>query len=42
MSDSDKPIDENQVIAKFKELQSQCKHFATKISEMQEELGEHR
>ena len=42
MSDSDKPIDENQVIAKFKELQSECKTFATKISELQEELGEHR
>jgi chaperonin cofactor prefoldin len=42
MSDSEKPIDENQVIAKYKELQSTCQSFATKMSELEQELSEHR
>jgi chaperonin cofactor prefoldin len=42
MSDSEKPLDENKVIAKYKELQSECQNYATKISELEQELGEHR
>eukprot|EP00979_Chaetoceros_neogracilis_P006665 scaffold1355_cov165-Chaetoceros_neogracile.AAC.18 len=42
MSDSEKPLDENQVIAKYKELQSTCQSFATKMSELEQELSEHR
>mmetsp|Transcript_5253 Transcript_5253/g.8041 ORF Transcript_5253/g.8041 Transcript_5253/m.8041 type:complete len:128 (+) Transcript_5253:94-477(+) len=42
MSDSAKPLDENKVIAKYKELQSECQTYATKISELEQELGEHR
>lgn len=42
MSDSEKPIDENQVISKYKNLQSECQSYASKISELEQELGEHR
>lgn len=42
MSESDKPIDENQVITKYKNLQSECQSYASKISELEQELGEHR
>ena len=42
MSDSEKPIDENQVILKYKNLQSECQSYASKISELEQDLGEHR
>lgn len=43
MSESEqKPLDENQVIARYKELQSECQSYASKISELEQELGEHR
>ncbi|GFH48187.1 hypothetical protein CTEN210_04663 [Chaetoceros tenuissimus] len=42
MSDSEKPLDENQVIARYKELQSECQSFQGKISDLEQELGEHR
>jgi hypothetical protein len=42
MSESEKPLDENQVIAKYKDLQSECQSYAAKISELEQELGEHR
>jgi hypothetical protein len=42
MSESDKPIDENQVINKYKNLQSESQSYASKISELEQELGEHR
>lgn len=42
MSDNEKPLDENQVIARYKELQSECQSFQGKISDLEQELGEHR
>mmetsp|Transcript_6405 Transcript_6405/g.9391 ORF Transcript_6405/g.9391 Transcript_6405/m.9391 type:complete len:128 (-) Transcript_6405:313-696(-) len=42
MSDNDKPFNENDVIAKYKELESECKTFVSKITEIEQDLGEHR
>jgi len=42
MSDSGKPINEQEVIAKYKALEGECQSSINKISEMEQELGEHR
>eukprot|EP01083_Nonionella_stella_P084729 234626_1 len=42
MSETDQPINEQQVIAKYKELQNTCNSFAQKIGDLEQDLGEHR
>lgn len=39
---SDRPLDENKVIAKYKELQAQCQQYVAKITELEVELNEHK
>jgi len=36
------PIDENAVLAKYKELQNECTNLVTKISELEVDRNEHK
>lgn len=36
------PIDENAVIAKYKELQNECSSLITKITELEVDRNEHK
>ena len=36
------PMEENAVLAKYKELQNECTNLATKISELEVDRNEHK
>jgi len=42
MTDSDKPITENEVISHYKNLQAECSTYINKIVTFDSELNEHR
>jgi len=42
MTDAEKPLDENAVITKYKELQSECNSLGNKVAELEADRNEHR
>lgn len=42
MTDAEKPLDENAVIAKYKDLQTECNSLINKVTELEADRNEHR